>query len=696
MTKKAVLFGAASTAALITVASVGMAAEAPALEEIIVTAQKREESLQKVPVAVTAVTSADIEKKFLGNMQDIKKVVPNLYLEEALSAVTTPKAWIRGIGVDNQVFSFDSPIGFYVDNVYYARVTGAMGDLFDLERVEVLRGPQGTIYGRNSSVGAIRLITKSPNLKDVEVMAEAAYGSKEQMNGRLMVSVPITEDKVGMRIALSTRNNDGWMTDMNTGEKRMTEDVQAGRASLLFAPSEEWRITLRGDYMSDKSKTRIGSNFLIDPDDDIYTYEATPGIPSVDNIRPWGTSATVEWSGNGVDVTSITAYRDLKYRNAGDVDGRDDVQSFQVQQQDLDQWQFTQELFASGDELGNTPLKWVAGAFYLQEKNTFHWALRIFAPPTTQRFDQDTDSFAAYAQLTYPATDKLNITGGARYTYEKKSIEAIQYLADGTLNPNFVFADSIKANKVTWRAAADYQATDDLMLYVSASTGFRSGGFNGSARDVPSILSGSFGPEDSTSIEGGFKSQLWDKRVRFNAAYFWSLYENLQQAITQSDGTISTRNVEATVHGLEADMVAIPVEGLELNASLGLMFDNIKNSDLVLKNTPKWNIRGGAAYTIPVMEMNGSLRIGGDVNYNSDSFNDTNNGPFTNTGKYAIVDAYVTYESDDGHWSASVSGYNLTDKFVNIHTFNIAGGFISSVHFPNYPRRWLATVRYKY
>lgn len=696
MTSRAILAGAATAIALTSMPVSGYAAESPVIEEVIVTAQKRAESLQRVPVAVTAVTASDIEKKFMGNMQDIKKVVPNLYLEEALSAVTTPKAWIRGIGVDNQVFSFDSPIGFYVDNVYYARVTGAMGDLFDLERVEVLRGPQGTIYGRNSSVGAIRLITKSPNLEDVEVMAEAAYGSKDQMNARLMVNVPISEDKVGMRVALSTRNNDGWMTNLTTGEKHMTEDVDAARFSLLFAPAEAWRITLRGDYMSDQSRTRAGSNFLINPDNDIYTFESSPEARFVDNIRPWGTSATVEWSGDGVDVTSVTSYRDLKYRNANDVDGRADVRSFEVDRQDLDQWQFTQELFASGDNLGNTPLKWVAGAFFLHEKNTFHWALRIFAPPTTQRFDQDTDSFAAYAQVTYPLSDRLNVTGGARYTYEKKSIEAIQFLANGTLNPGFFFADSMSVNKVTWRAAVDYQASDDLMLYASASTGFRSGGFNGSARDVPSILSGSFGPEDSTSIEGGFKSQLWDNRVRFNAAYFWTLYENLQQAITLSDGTISTQNVEATVHGLEADLVAVPVTGLELNASLGLMFDNIKNSNRVLKNTPKWNIRGGAAYTIPLTGMNGSLRFGGDVNYNSDSFNDTNNAVFTNTGKYAIVDAYVTYESDDGQWSASVTGYNLTDKFVNIHTFNIAGGFISSVHFPNYPRRWLATVRYKY
>lgn len=687
---------AVSGLAIMTAVSVAQAADSMVIEEIIVTAQKRAESLQRVPVALTAVTAGEIDNKFLVNMQDIKKLVPNLYMEEALSAVTTPKAFIRGIGVDNQVYSFDSPIGFYVDNVYYARVTGAMGDLFDLERVEVLRGPQGTIYGRNSSVGAIRLVTKEPNLQDVEFMVEGAVGSKRQRNARMMVNVPIQQDRIGWRMALSTRNNDGWMTNLTTGEKHMTEDIDAGRMSLLFTPNEAWRILLRGDYMSDTSRTRAASNFLINPDDDIYTFEASPEAQFIDNIRPWGTSATVEWSGNGVDVTSITAYRDLKYRNANDVDGRADVRSFEVDRQDLDQWQITQEVFATGENIGNAPLRWVAGAYYLHEKNTFHWALRIFAPPTTQRFEQDTDSFATYAQLTYPVTDRINITGGGRYTYEKKSIEAIQFFPDGTLNENFFFADSITANKITWRAAVDYQANDDLMLYASASTGFRSGGFNGSARDQAAILDGSFGPEDSFSIESGFKSQFLDNRVRFNAAYFWALYENLQQAITLSDGTISTQNVEATVHGLEADILAIPLQGLELNAAVGLMFDNIKNSDLELKNTPKWNIRAGAAYTIPLGGTSGSLRLGADVNYNTTSFNDTNNAPFTETGAYAIVDAYATYESEDGHWSLSLAGFNLTDKFVNIHTFNIGGGFISSTHFVNTPRRWMAMVRYRY
>jgi len=668
--------------------------EKPALEEILVTAQLRDETLQDIPIAVTAITASDIDDKHLINMQDIKKLVPNLYIEEALSSVTTPKAWIRGLGVDNQVFSFDSPIGFYVDNVYYARVTGAMGDLFDLERVEVLRGPQGTIFGRNSSVGAIRLITKTPNLESKEFMLEASMGSKSQRNGRFLVNVPLSSNKLGLRIAASTRNNDGWMRNLTSGQRHMTEDVNAIRGSLRYVPSESFTATLRADYMSDESVTRPGSNFLINPDNDIYTFEAAPE-QWVDEIRPWGTSATFEWAADGFDVTSITAYRDLKYRNAGDVDGRADVRSFEVDQQDLDQWQFTQEIFLTGEGIGSIDANWVAGAFFLTEDNSFDWALRIFAPPTRQHFEQETNSYAAYLQATVPVADRWSLTAGARYTDEEKKLVATQFLPDGAQNPDFLFKDSIGAQKVTWRLAADYQAADGVMLFASASTGFRSAGFNGSARDVPSIESGAFDTEDSFSIEGGAKTQWFDNRLTLNATYFWAEYEGLQQAILQNDGTINTSNVQAEIHGLEAELTAAVTDGLRVNLALGTLNDKILNSPLELKNTPDVTVRGGFTYSMTLAGA-GEIRLGADANFTADSFNATENTPGTETGDYTIVDAYVTYISEDGHWNVSLSGFNLTDEFVNIHTFNIAGGVISSVHFPNHPRRWLATVRYTF
>jgi len=669
-------------------------AEPYALEEVIVTAQKRQENLQEIPVAVTAISADDLEQKQLRNMQDIRTLVPNLYLEEALSGGSTVKMSLRGIGVDNQNFSFDAPIGIYIDGVYYARSTGALVDLFDVQRIEVLRGPQGTLYGRNSSVGALRIVSNVAPLDSVEAIADVTIGSKNQRNARFAVGAPLVEDKLGVRFAMSTRNNDGWQTNVDTGERAKDDAVNAGRLQLRYVPNDDLEITLRGDYMTDRGKGTAGSNFLNNPDGDIYTFESS--IARRSDIDSWGSSATLNWTGPSFNVTAVSAYRNLEYRNAEDVDGLAAVRSFEVARQNLDQWQFTQELFASGENVGATGFDWVAGLFYFRENNEMDWAVQIFAPPSIQSFEQDTTSVAAYGQAIFPVSERLNLTAGIRYTDENKEFSASQILGDGTPNPAFDFADDIGASEFTWRLAADYAASDNVLFYANAATGFRSGGFNGNALSREAIVSQGFGVEKSFAAETGFKSELLDNKLRLNVGYFYSEYDDLQQAITLNDGSVSTTSSEATVHGLEAELKALPFDGFVLGLTVGSMFDDIKNSSLELKNTPRWQFRVDGAYTVPVPSFGGSLRFAADISYRTNSFNTTSNVVFTDTGKYETVNANIGYETDDKRWAFTLAGHNLTDQFVNIFTFNIAGGFISSVHYPNTPRRWAFTVRYRY
>lgn len=665
------------------------------VSDIVVTAQKRQERLQDVPIAITAITGADLENKQISNLADIRDLVPNLYIEQALTGTTTPKMYLRGVGVVNQVFSFDSPIGIYFDDVYISRVTGALVDLFDVERVEFLRGPQGTLFGRNSSVGALRIFTKTPVLDKFEGSATLSYGTRNQIDANFAVSAPLIEDKLGMRVTFSSRTNDGFQTDQ-FGERYMNNNIHAFRGSLLLKASETVDIILRGDYMSDHSKPTQPSNFRFDTDNNLFTFERTPTAPFRNEVEPWGVSATVNANLSSVDLKSVTAYRHLRYRNAQDVDGRAAVQSFEVQQQDLDEWQFSQEVFLTADHLGSMPIKWTTGLFYLHENNKFTWALRIFRPPTTQFFDQDSDTFAAYAQATLPVTDKFNLTGGVRYTYDKKALVATQNLADGTPNAAFRFDNSITAKKVNWSASADYRVAKDIMLYAKAGTGFRSGGFNGSARDIASILSGSFGPETTFTAEGGAKTQWFDNRVRLNLDYFYTDYSNLQQAITQSDGTISTRNVSATVKGFEAELTAVPVDGLEITGSVGTMAQNIKNSLELLPNTPKIQWRLGAVYEIPLGEKAGTLRVGGDVSHSSSFYNGANSVTAGLVTPYENYNAHIAYTTPNDRWQIKLSGTNLSNHIFSAHTFDIAAGFISSVQFPSTPRRWLLTVGFKY
>jgi len=688
------------TALIMSLASAGVAyadeeTDVVSLEEIVVTAQKRSASLQEVPVSVSAITDADLDNKQIINMEDIRNIVPNLYMEQALTGTTTPKMYLRGLGVVNQVFSFESPIGLYFDGVYISRVTGALVDFFDVERVEFLRGPQGTLFGRNSSVGALRIINKQPSLDDMEISAELGYGTKNQVNARFAASAPLITGKLGLRVSFSSRTNDGFQTDLTTGQKHMDNNINAGRAALLFKASENVNVTLRGDFMIDHSKPTQGSNFLINPDDDLFTFESSPGTEFVNEVEPWGVSATVDADYSSFDLTSITAYRELRYRNANDVDGRADVRSFEVKQQDLDEWQFSHETFITSDHIGDTPLKLTAGVYYLHEKNNFTWALRIFSEPPTQFFDQDTDTLAAYGQATYPITDQLSLTGGLRYTYEKKAMTATQNFADGTSNTAFQFDDSITANKVNWHGSADYKVNDDIMLYVTAGSAFRSGGFNGSARDVASILSGSFGPENLVTIEGGAKTEWFDNRLRLNVDYFYTDYSDLQMAVTLSDGTITTDNVSATTKGIEAELTAVPVEGLEITGTLGTIDQNIDNSDLLLPNTADLQWRLGAIYTFPLGGENGAIRIGADISHTGSFFNGANTDTAGKVEAYELYNAQVAYITEDEHWQFKLSGANLSDHVFSAHTFNIAGGFISSVTFPSTPRRWMFTVTFR-
>jgi len=217
------------------------------LEEVIVTARKREQSLQEYAGAITALSGDLFAENVINHMQDLRNMVPNLYLDEDLGGQSTVKIFIRGIGIDNPAVSFDSPVGIYVDGVYQARVFGSLTDLYDIERIEFLRGPQGTLYGRNNSAGALRVMTNKPVLDKVEAGATIGYGTESQVNLRGFWNMPIVEDSIGLRVSLTSNSNDGFMTETITGDRFKKDDRVTGRAALRFVPNDIWEINLRGD-----------------------------------------------------------------------------------------------------------------------------------------------------------------------------------------------------------------------------------------------------------------------------------------------------------------------------------------------------------------------------------------------------------------------------------------------------------------
>lgn len=700
LTTLILLLGGFTTAPMLALAQAGEDSNLDSdlvLEEVIVTARKREESLQEFAGAITAISGASFATNLISNMQDIRNMVPNLYLDEDLGGSSTVKIFIRGIGIDNPAVSFDSPIGIYIDGVYHARVFGSLTDLYDIQRVEFLRGPQGTIYGRNNSAGALRVITNPPVLDEFDAGVRFGYGTERQLNTNAFMNIPLIEDQLGFRMSFGTKNNNGFMRETITDKKFKFDNKWGGRAALRFVPSELWEFTLRGDYTKDDGVGSLASAVgpAFNDDDDIYT--ATLNLTPKNKMKVWGTSLDIFRGGDNIDFTSITAYRSVDFTNLdGDADGTP-LMLLEGVVQTLDEYQFTEEVFfTSSTEAGGRNIDWTAGAFYLHEETKvvqhFNIFTFLFGPLQTQFFDQDIDSFAVYGEADWSLTDRLTLTGGVRWTDESKDVTVDSFNPDGSFN--FAYADGFSTRKWTWKAGLDYAVSDDFFLFATAGTGFRSGGIgiNPAAKDVEGIVGDIFEPEEALSYEGGFKSTFFSGSVMFNASYFYVKYDSLQLAVLGAGG-ITVNTPDATVHGFEAEASWQILDSLRLDATLGTQNDNIKQSELELKNTPDWQGRIGLTYTNSLGGDRGEFTLAGDVSFTDDYFVSTENT--IHVDSYSMWNAMVRWDSADGHWGISLSGRNLGNQYYPIHGFFLAGGFVNN-EFPNYPRRYLAELHLYY
>jgi iron complex outermembrane receptor protein len=665
------------------------------LEQIVVTAQRTSQNIQSVPVAISALTADELQSRGVFSLEAMKNVVPNLSVEQNLSNVGTPKIFMRGVGQANSAFSFDSPIGIYVDDVYYAKQVGAMVDFFDIERIEVLRGPQGTIYGRNSSIGAVRVVTRSAPLDESDGRADVTVGSERQRNARISFGAPLIDDKLGFRIAFNSKYNRGYQTNTVNGERAGSEDSNAVRGQLLSQFSDRISMTLRGDYLRDDSRPFVATNFITG-DPASLRYQSNL-LYSTDQARSrletYGASATLKWDLGGIDLTSISAWRGVKTQNGFDADGTTNSR-FEVPRSDLDDGAFTQEVFLSGSGLGSAPIDWIGGFFYLRESTDYVYSMRVIAPPTVQTYDQDVESIAGYFQGTYHATDRLGLTAGLRYTTEDKEFAVQGVRADGSFD--FAYADNdLPTDRWTWRAAADYQFDVPVLLYASAETGFRSGGLNGNAQTLADVTGGAVKPEDSTMYEIGIKSEFADRRLRINANYYYGEYEHLQTPVVEDNGFVNTTNSSATVHGLELEARVRPIAPLEISATVGTLSQSVDNSSKDLPNAPSlmWGVAGSYEYGVGAL---GVLTLSAQYNHTGSSFLNAANTLQTKVDAHENLDAQLSLTTADEHWQFTLAGLNLTDESYAIGGFYIAGGAISAVKWPNLPRRWTASAQYRF
>lgn len=669
--------------------------ETVGLEEIIITAQKRPESIQDAPIAITAVSGDSLLKRNIDTIGELAAFVPNLTSTNGPQGSSDANFFVRGVGQFDFIITNDPGVGVYYDGVYLGRTVGALLDTSDIERVEVLRGPQGTLFGRNTLGGAISVVSKGPQLGEVSGDGRLVYGSRDRVDVDAAINLPIG-DTVAVRATGLYRTQDGQSVRPFDQARFADVDRLGGKAAVLFAPNERLEVTLQGDYVRDRGSPNPVVNVGFAPlpffpaeigedtSDDFYTtfQSAAP----TNDLDIWGLSATISYDFDFMEVKSITAYRSLEGFTTSDSDGT----GFTLYDQtsDIDQDQFSQELQFVGAALDDR-LEWLVGAYYFEESARQVQNL-CFAPVTAGVFmgpqprfgpcvswfqdnDQDTTSYALFGQLNFKITDQFSITAGGRQTWEDKDIVTTQAFVtpDGTTIQPFVtgLGDSLDFSKFTPKVGVEYKPGDALLFFASYSKGFRSGGFNGRLL-APSQTVPAYAPDTNDAFELGLKSDLFDDRLRVNATVFYSEYKGIQQTISDPEVQFRVANAgDAELYGFELELTAAPVQGLLATLAIGFTESEFTDVDpraqgLMEGNrlpfSPKWTVAGGIGYDIETKWGPITPRV--DVRYQSEVFFSPFNLPLESQGGYALVVARIAYTDPDERYTVAFAAENLFDK----------------------------------
>lgn len=591
-----------------------------------VTAERREASQQDVPITMTTVSESMLSEGDYMTTADLADQVPGLQIKSSFSA-SNPTIFIRGVGINDFNPANSGAIGVMVDDLFYNSTTGQLFQLFDLERVEVLKGPQGTLYGRNTTGGVLSLHTKEPGFEPGGYVS-ATYGRFNQLDFEGAVDIPLS-DKFAMRLSGVSNTRDGtreiYFPDGTSADKNDV-DFQAIRAQLLFEPNDDLKILGKLEYGESNSTSRsYESQGLINwmtgeygvPDfnaacggrqaaicgdafgytDDADPYSGAENLKDTpEEVSAFTANLQVEWNLGTFDLTSVTGYFKADREAILEVDAA----PYRVVEEYIDDGseQFSQEVRLASNWEG--PLSLIMGAFYLQDEltgqDTFELLADLNPTPGQAYFDVDnyilrtdrfytqkTDTFALFAQSDYDLTDRLTATFGARFTWEERDLEHVSYagpvgaVALDEVNPIYAvlldtssFAtDSLSFEEPTYRFALSYDVSDDMMIFGSVSRGFKSGGFNTGATSDP-VEASVVEPEKLMAYEVGFKSEWLRNTLRANAAAFFYDYTDLQVFGLAPSGvpTQTLFNAEkAEIMGAEFDITALPLDGLELSVA---------------------------------------------------------------------------------------------------------------------------------
>lgn len=769
------------------------------LEEIVITARKREENIQNTPVAVTAFTDEALESRSVQSVDQIAQYTPNLQFDgsAALSGGRfNATMFIRGVGQNDFATFSDAGVGLYIDGIYMGRTIGGIMDAIDMSRVEVLRGPQGTLFGRNTIGGAVNIVTQAPTTTN-EFKLEGTTGTFHRADMKGMLNLTTADGKLRTRLTAASLKRDGYakQIDYFTGEESPRGDhyAQVVRLQTVWEPSDTFTASLSADgtwareHAAPLTLLRVASpvpnpagypffnlyNNLVAPNQSIVApngqkqmnsswmtgdpYSTYGNFYNVNNLSNWGTGLTLDWKLGAVEVKSITGYRKLHAEFGRD--GDNSPLTFRETFNDDTAKQLSEELQFSGTAI-NDRLNWLAGLYYFKEDSiddggarlavgvfkaleaqpTGSWSPPALAPRGTacnpalpgppclggagnpQNVSNDlqiklynvnsSKSYAFFAQATYKITDKFSVTPGIRYTRDQKEFSGYQLRLNANqyiIPPGFMVDKSW--SQVNPKLSLEYQAKDNVLLYVSGASGYKAGGFNERPlRNVSEV--NIYDPEKIFTYEAGVKASLFNHRMTWNTAVFHSKYQNIQLTVNATPLNFVFNAAEGKMQGVESELTARLAPGLDLNLSGGYLDAKYTSIDPTrcpslaacpittassFVKAPKWTASGGLQY-VTSAGGGGDITVRGDWSYKSKVFNDVGNDAAIAQAGYSLFNARVAWQSPGQQYTAAFFVTNIGDKRYKV-SGNASSAAFGSLAEATYapPREWGATfgLRFK-
>ncbi len=702
------------------------------LEEITVTARQRTESLQGVPVAVTVMDESMIEKTFAQNLGELGDYAPNVTIG-TVPGFTAASIAIRGVSTGDIPSTFDPAVTVAVDGFYLGHYQASLLDMFDIQQVEILRGPQGTLFGKNTIGGVINVSTKRPS-GEFGIQAKARVGNEGRQDIMAAIDFPIVDDVLAARIAVQQFNFDGFYENTYDGSDAGGQDLLAARAKLLWNPTDSFEALLSFEYIEDDSDTPMVVNtttadkaFYFGAGDPFPSYPGrgsggpanlplgdpfktglvppekhAPGFAESKNTDGHqedvdGIYLTMNWDLMGGTLTSISGYRGVDSDYYNDYVG--EPAAIYATIRSIYRDTVSQELrFA-----GNTDnLDYVIGGYYQQNDLDYENytslggdhpfaglapAIPVGGGLLLADGSQDSTSYAIFGEGSYAISDAMAFTAGIRYSDEEKDFE----LSPLGFPTEARAVESDSWDDITYRLGVDYQMSDQSMIYASFSTGFKSGGFNEQAGTLVSASTG-FDPEEAQSFEVGMKSDFLDNTLRLNLAAYYVEYTDLQvDSVVPVPGvgqeSIVTNAGEVTSYGIEADLMWLATDNLTIDGTLGLLdaeYDKFECNrdgdattpdqdctDFDVKRSPDATASLGATYSF-AFSGGGTTDLNVNATYTDSFYNDIINSASSEHEEVALLNASISYFSANDRYRVALFGRNLTDEEYQTSGLSVA------------------------